>query len=264
MGKGSSMMNKTISEMRFKLEQEDDAKGVKVRLKCGACMYLTGKCPKLEAPCIELGKTATSNNCKHFVPNYSHIRNSEPELITDIGKMIRNLPERIKHLIAYAIINSTSMERVTEHIIGSPIKLGQPLMVNMSAPRVDFLNCWFSAYAMGITKDKRGIILLSRLMNTDKWAHAIMMLNSETIMTLTEWKNHKKKLIKSKRINAPASNLNSLMPFVSKETVKSNFEEYKAPDMAEIQISKTDMSKPKLKRTFKVEVDAAGNKVVTI
>jgi hypothetical protein len=255
--------------MRAKLETQEASKGLKVRVRCGSCQFLTGKCPKLEAPCAKLGKTAASQSCKLYEPDYSKGRN-QASLIADVGKLVKDLPEHVVHLLAVSLIRSTNMARVTGIVLGENIKLGQPMMVNLSAPRVDYLNCWFTAKAMSISNDKKSLILGVKLFESENWATLTLPIGSgmDTIMTISQFKAHRKALVKAKKINTPDKSLASLMPFIPDDQVDA----YEPPPISEAKILMPGTTKSKKsskgdkvgKHTFKVDVNADGSKVVTI
>lgn len=254
------MAKTSLLDLRKQLEEDETKGGLTVKARCNACQFLLGKCPQKEAPCIKLGKTGASKSCKFFEPNYVEVRKSEPEVIMEIGKMVRHFPEHILHLIGYAIMNSANMSRVTENVLGVAIRLGQPVMLNLSAPRMDYLNCWFSAYAMGMTKDKRALICATRLVKGGQWSTSRVLMDPESIMTFGQFKTHRKYLTKQKLINAPDKVVQNLMPFIPFKLV----DEYVPPPMT-VLTQATEKAKAKAAtHTFKVEKNKDGSRVVTI
>lgn len=256
------MKKTTRSDVKAQLDEQrkERKKRTTLRVKCGSCIFFRSKCDAFEAPCQDLGKKRISPGCNHFNPDYTQARLSRPDVIKDIGAMVRHMPDSIKHLVAYALVNSGELERASEALMGFTVKLGQPIVVNLSAPRVDFVNCYFSGIALGVTQDKRGLIVVSEI--SGKWSHVIMPLNSGAILSRTMWKKHKAKLVKKKLINADNPGLKSILPTIDPKLIKNHATPAVAKAPAKLRKAEVKTAIQK-KRTYKVSKKKTG-KVITI
>jgi hypothetical protein len=253
-------MKQQVDSLNSRLDSEDRESGVRAKVKCGACQFLTGHCPAKEAPCVQLGKTASSWGCKHFEPDYGKMKDVDPAVINQIGKLTRDWSERNIDLLIVALNRDKQMRKATEIVLGEKVCMGQRIMVNMSAPRADYLNCWFVALAQGVTRNKRSILVHSDLHNDKKWCTATLQLDPENIMTMTQFAAHRKFLVKKKLINAPESSLSGIMPFIPNDRI----EEYVHPTIAKAPPKRLASMDKKFDPKFKVETKSDGRRVITL
>lgn len=223
-------------------------KKLKLRARCGGCVHLRIKAPGLEDVCSRLGKTVKSPGCELFTPDYSDLRLNSPTTMMQVGKMIANMPDHVKHLVAYSIVNSLELERTTEAMLGEAIQFGQPLAVNLSIPKLDYLNCWFRCVVVGITQDKTSLILLSELEGS--WAQTIVPFTSDLIMTRSQFQKHSKKLVKDGKINAPKKSLRFVLPKIINQELPERMATLSRPTV-EATTRKT-LKAPEIKSKVKV------------
>lgn len=267
------MTHTSIMDLKKRLDTAQHGKGMKVRLRCGSCMYLHSKCPAKEAPCIQTGKSASSNSCSEYEADYSKVKlpraNAETGevkrvsfvgVLREVGKLTKDLNEVELNLLAKAFIDATAMTRVADIKLDAQIKLGQTVYVNLSAPRVDYLNCWFKASAVSLNRKKTHVNVYAKLPDGNE-TRAMLVLDSDSIMTVSQFEKHAKALRKAKLVNAPSKMLQGILPFIPKEKI----DYYEPQSMATVQTPVMQkFEKPKLKTTFKVDTNADGSRVVTI
>lgn len=182
--------------------------GLNLQVKCGSCPYLKVKHPAIQAPCEELGKLVSSAACKHYDVDHTSNR-VDPMTLFEIGKLTKDLPMGVKHAIAYSLVNGGELERASLQKLGFVLQLGEPCYVNLGTS--DYLNSWFRAYAIGVTKGIKGLILFSKS-NGEKPTFIIKSFaNPDDIMSRKDFKAHVKDLVKSKRINAPKPKRKSMI-----------------------------------------------------
>ena len=198
-------------------QEEQTSIRLRLRVKCGACMFLNGQAaPAYKVPCSLAGKHKGSASCNEFAPNYTAIRDVAGE-VQAITNLTKDMSDDVLHMAAYALVNARELHRTTVQTLGYALKVGQPVIVKLSAPLSDYLNCYFAAFVVGLTRDKKGLILYSSVNKAS--VHTILTLDPEIVMTVSEFAKRREKLIKAGRITAPAKALNSLLPEIKKQSI---------------------------------------------
>lgn len=258
----------SFSELRGLLDTVQQSKGVKVNLRCGACAFLKRRSPNHAAPCRDEGKSVSSQGCKHFEPDYGRVRTGKKDFVDStmkVGKLTKGLTEAEIQILAFTLIKAADLRRVTDIVLGEALHVGDTIYVNLSAPHADFLNCWFTAQVGLVSRDKTNIKGHAQLPD-GKWVSIDVKLDDTRVLTEEAFKKHAKKLKKKGLINAPARNLQGLLPFIPTDRVES----YKPKSIATVQANMqpaptlVGYAKPKIKTTFKVDTNSDGSRVVTI
>lgn len=219
-----------MSKVEHKDQREIIARKLKLGTKCGSCKGLTAKLPGFDAPCTKLGKSRSSASCNAYQPDYLSVNDEMPQFIRDLGKLIKEIPEDLRHIAAYALVNSTELERTSEIILGkkNKLKLGMPIYINLSAPYEDYLNCYFRGFAMAVTRDKKGLICYSKV--NDTWVSTMIMMRAGNVLTNSQFRKHTNVLVKKGKINAPKRSLAAFLPTLPLDVRAAT---YKAPSLHE-------------------------------
>lgn len=217
LGKPTNRTNKELkhkSQKTIKADFERSRNRLKAKLtlqiSCGACRHLDIKNPELAAPCSQLGKTASSPGCAYYNPDFGKTRD-QAGLIKELGELVRDMTHETRHVVAYALVNSTRLERISENVMGFPLKMGQPVFVNLSSPPVDALNAYYKARVMAVTRDGQSVILYAKA--NGRWIHVVKtMARREHIYTERQFKKKRKDLVKAGRLQVPAGYTDYLLP----------------------------------------------------
>jgi len=155
---------------------------------------------------LPLGKIQSRN----FIPDFSKLIDRLDDIYA-LGEIFRGMDDSQCRILIAALHYSSRLAKFN-------LSFGQPVYFNISAPRVDFVNCWYKGYAVSASRKK-----YTNEYKEKSWEYTIIALSTlrgkfevtfhlrpESILTKEEFKKHKKKLIYEGKLRAPKKNLTIL------------------------------------------------------
>lgn len=197
-------------------KSKDIVRELRVRFRAGDCLYFKTKNPQTKTSWEEQGIKGFARANKYFFPDLSQLAKN-PTSVHSIALSLKDMDMAQKRILMWAIYNSNKIEQETEKLINiarqngkkplftRPLKFGQPVYVNLSAPYVDYVNCWFECYilAMG-TEDEEGIRYIYLTGNLDNVEGSLISVPIESIMTKPKFIKHRELLIDQGKLYADA------------------------------------------------------------
>ena len=225
-GKKIQQLEKKLEKTQLKLKEARKypesknkiSRNLKLRTRCGGCIHMRTKAPELENVCSKLGKVNTSRSCHLYNPDFGIVRRNHPEKILQLADIVKGMNEEFRSVVSYAIMNSLELEKTSEAVHGRKIEFGQEMILNLSVPRVDYVNCWVSANVLGISRDRKSLVFVSRLKTDNKWAMVWLPLHSIDFMHPDEYRTHADKLKKQGKTKAPKKILEYVLPIRTGKT----------------------------------------------
>lgn len=130
-------------------------------MKCGDCQFFRKVKGAFNGnkTCSAVGIKSFAQACRLFTPDLSQLTTLPAESIYQIAYLTKDLPIRALRLLSYTFKNA---EQIRRH----GINFGQPLYFNLSSPQIDYLDCYFKGYVLGISSDGDFVYLTSSLNGT--------------------------------------------------------------------------------------------------
>ncbi|WYW01127.1 DNA topoisomerase [Pseudomonas phage vB_PpuM-Aura] len=112
-------------------------------------LYFDTKKPSIKASFSELGlQPFAKAPSKGFIPNLSKLARSTngPELFQHLGSLTQNLDASQLRLLSVVFNNMAKME-------AHGLNFGQKVYVNVSSPRIEFVECYVEAIVIGVESE---------------------------------------------------------------------------------------------------------------
>jgi len=152
---------------------------------------------------VPLGKVPS----RTFVPDFSKLVDCLDDIYA-LGELFKDMDDSQTRILIAALYNSSRLAKFNLHF-------AQPVYFNVSAPKVDYVDCWYKGYAVAAYrkqytnqyKEKYWDYHIIALSNLKGKCDVVYHLMPENIVLKEEFKKHKKKLIREGKFRAPKKNL---------------------------------------------------------
>jgi hypothetical protein len=164
---------------------------VSLNVKCGACLHFN-KTPAFEKPCIQLGVLKQAEACPSFTPDMCRLARLNLDSLRVLRELTKNLKREELNILAYTFRNVDLLKRYG-------YQFGQTVLFSVGK---DYLSEYFKAYILGISVDGEFVYLTSTYEDLNR-GQVFMTLLRDSIMTVDEFKAHRKRLVKAKKLKPP-------------------------------------------------------------
>jgi hypothetical protein len=168
---------------------------VKSPIKCGDCMHFK-KLAKFEKVCSQLGTKHYANAPSCYFPDAYKLATQSPDMLYRLGLWFKDLTAQEARILGVLLNSTTSLEKRYK------LKFGQPVFFCLGQ---DYLSNFFRGFVLGASPmGDDQVFITSDLNKTQRKQPMIASMMRESVYTVPEFKKHKEKLIKLKRLNDPS------------------------------------------------------------
>jgi hypothetical protein len=209
--------------------------------KCGDCLHFK-RLAKFEKPCSELGTKHFAKAPECYAPDAYALSPMSPDVLFQMGLMLREMDAKQARVFSALIRQIPYMEK---HY---GLRLGQPVFFKIGA---DYLSNYFRGHVLAVTEvGNSQVFVTSDMKKTQRSNPMIASLMRESLLSLTEFKKKRERLVREGRENDPK-------PLWSKPK-KAVDETYVPPSMETAPKEWYDkVAKDKPKAKFKREADGS-------
>lgn len=175
----------------LKKQREASPSRVSLNVKCGACLHFN-RTAAFEKPCAQLGVLKQADACSSYTPDMCRLTRIDPESLKLLRDLTKDLRREELNILAYTFRNVDLLKRYGYHF-------GQTVLFSVGK---DYLSEYFKAYILGISTDGEYVYLSSTYEGINR-GQVFMTLLRDSIMTVDEFKAHRRQLVKSKRLKPP-------------------------------------------------------------
>lgn len=196
---------------------------VSLGMRCGDCLHFDTT-RTFEDVCSNLGVEDFARACGSFTPNTHKLARVGDDKIEQLGRLCRNMGTSQLRLMAFTF-------RTLSFIHKAGFKFGQPIVINVSAPLEEYVECYYKGYIFGADKTGENVYITADI-NKDKKNPVVVTLpsKSEGLLKLSQWKSLRDKLIATNHIKLPSDKKDCLWINRPKIEVKSVLEDdYEIP-----------------------------------
>lgn len=213
------------------LKSDKDSK-VSLGMRCGNCLHYKAGPAKFEDKCCNLGIQAYAKAPNCFSPNIYLLTKVDDDILVTLGKAMRDMTSAQLRVLTFTVRSAAALAK-------EGLKFGQPVFFSLGG---DYLIHYFKGYVVSVSHDAEHIIVSSKLKGQDSKATLTLMRGS--ILTLSEFKEKKAKLLKAKRIE-PKGQDKSIAGAIHHDTVaqllrKVHDEDYTPPTLDSVDASWLD------------------------
>ncbi|QJT70902.1 hypothetical protein GR7B_00104 [Vibrio phage vB_VcorM_GR7B] len=181
-------------------QQEQDSKfKLNLTLRAEDSLYFDVKKPSTGRSLKDDGYQAFATAPKAgFIPNFRKLAEADSDIFGALGSAVLGLDKSQLRILS-VIINNSSM------IKNHSLDFGQPVYINLSAPHIDYLDCYFKAHVIGVESAKPDALIhiCGNIDSLNGKKGIILSVPREALLTKSEFKKLAKKLKKEDRINTP-------------------------------------------------------------
>lgn len=171
-----------------KIEIKDESQSIDIGLQAGDCLYYNVRHPSIGKSYSEMGIPEYAQANSLFVPNISKLTSQPSDLFHQIGKIIKGYDSSQLRIFTQVMAHSAKLADYG-------LAFGQPVYINLSSPRIENLQAYYRAYAVSVAFIDT-IIVMGDLYE-DMPNSTMMTVDINSLMTTSEFKEHKKELIKA-------------------------------------------------------------------
>ena len=253
-------------------ERKEPRRGISLGIKCGECLHFKVGPAVFEKKCSELGQQSFSKACPKFTPNHYMLINDDDTLLEKLAHISRKMSQKQLRLLAYTFSTISSLMK-------TGFRFGQPVFINVSAPQIDYVECYRAARVVGKSKDGKHIILTANIYDKQSTLDFLQkkkrgipinqrsfLLPITSVLSQKDFEDKARELKKEKKVRVPESMRYHLPENIVRRTKKMDIKDKQeyvptiedAPDSwfkkEEIQIwddpiKKKRRRKPKIRRT---------------
>lgn len=186
----------TTKAMQVKAQGVVDNNRLSHCMKCGDCTHFeTSRSSHFDKICKQRGIKKFADACKHFTPNLHTLSATlHSDALVMLSQLTRYATTQQLRVLSYALSDSTKLDRFS-------LQFGQPVYVNLSAPKADYIECYYRAYVLS-TSGQGDVVLISSLTQS-KSRSTIITLPIGSVLTVDEWKTKFNSLMREKRLTLP-------------------------------------------------------------
>jgi len=177
---------------------------VSTRVKCRDCIFHTSTKADFNngATCQSIGIKGFAKACKLFTPKLSNLTEFSEDSLVILARIARDLSPSSLRILSHLFAKA---DQIQKH----GYKWGQPVYFNLSAPHIDYLDCFFKGYIVGIAPDGDYFYLVSSLDLEERSNLTYLTLQSSSVLTRTQFKIKRKELKKANKLKTPLENLSA-------------------------------------------------------
>lgn len=206
----------------MKSEHGDNKLRLSLGMKCGDCIHFDlTKASVYADTCGELGVKRFAKACEHFTPDSSRLSRIESAAMLSLAAISKEADPAQLRLLAYTLKNMTFIKRLG-------FEFGEQVWFNLSAPKVDYLECYYTGFIVAADEHEDTMYISSTL---DGKSRANVMLPLDSILSLDMWAKRKKRLIRNGLIAIPRASLDSRIRLVAPKPTAEDDNDYEVPTL---------------------------------
>lgn len=204
------------------MKNTNENKRLSLKMKCSDCLHF--KCvrsPAYSDVCSALGVKTFATACPSFTPESSHLTKIDESALISLAELAVAADPKQLRLLSYTLRNMTLIERLG-------FKFGQRVFFNLSSPKLEYVECYYSGYIVAAAEFDDYVYIRSSL---DGNAKAAVLLPVESVYAQQEWDRRLKALIKRDLISIPVSKIESKLRMIAHESTVEVDEDYEVPTL---------------------------------
>jgi len=194
-------------------------------MKCGECLHHKRGPAVYDKKCKDLGVQSFASACDDFTPDTYKLVTVQEDAIEQIAIIAKDLKPSQLRILAYLFKYAATVQK-------TGYKFGQPIFMNLSAPRISYLDCWFQGRVIGATKDLKYLHVASSL-RSKRYRKKLVFLTLPiaSVLSKSRFTALSERLTEEGKIQTPKDLRSHLltkkrMPVIRK---KSDLDSYEAP-----------------------------------
>lgn len=201
-------------------DQDASKNRLSLSMKCGDCSGFSRGPTIFDRKCCERGIKSYANACDKFVPDLFNLTKIDPDILSALADSFRGLSSAQQRLMAYTLKNASQVQK-------TGFKMFQPIYINLSAPYVDYVECYFRGRVVGICDQQ--LIIASHLRKTPDLLS--IMVDPDDIMSRSKFVKHRKYLDRNGKIRVPEEKRDSVLRVYSYPEVAKTGTNHNVPTL---------------------------------
>ncbi len=247
------------------LKKVDQSTKLSLGLRCSECLHYKRGPAVYEKKCSDLGIQTFAAACNDFTPDIYRLVTIQETAIEQIAIIARDLRPSQLRILSYLFKYAATIQK-------TGYKFGQPVYMNLSAPQMMYLDCWFNGRVIGASKDLKYLYIASSLRGKQKRKKLVFLsLPVEKVLSKIDFYRVASRLVKEGLTTTPDNLRKNSSPRKNVPVKKSKTVDLDTHEIPTIDASDHDlvtMNKPKQRgkvrssdNTMKVKRRSSGTSV---
>ena len=179
----------------LKKEVGETTNRVSLGLKCGDCIHLERGPQRFEKLCSQLGQQPFSEACPEFTPDLMKVSLLKRVDLDDLAALSQRLSQSQTRLFAYAFRNADLVKKAGFEFLSEVV----------FSTGGDYLECYVRGRILAADRSGNLCYIYSDFegLNGQEGNLAMLTLMRSSVMSMEQFKEHRKKLISKGRIEEP-------------------------------------------------------------